>query len=194
MKPIGKFQKILGTLGILVSLVGVAVAQTTVQPAQTTSSVSPMIYPAHGQSQEQMEKDKADAYVWAKQQSGYDPMAAGLQAQQPAGTTQQPYTQPPPQRGGVVRGGARGAVAGAVIGGIAGDAGKGAAIGAASGGTVGGVRQRRANDAQSQAVAQQQAAQQQATVQQQSIDQQKMDAYKRAFTAAMEGKGYTVQW
>ena len=35
-----------------------------------------MIYPAKGQSQEQMEKDKFECYTWAKQQTGFDPMQA----------------------------------------------------------------------------------------------------------------------
>ena len=68
-----------------------------------------VIYPAKGQSQDQMEKDKYECYSWAKQQSGFDPM------QQPKAT------EPPPQqeakKGGVVRGGARGAAAGAIVGG-----------------------------------------------------------------------------
>ncbi|MCP4687393.1 MAG: hypothetical protein GY859_05035, partial [Desulfobacterales bacterium] len=34
-----------------------------------------IIYPAQGQSQEQLEKDKFECYTWAKGQSGFDPMA-----------------------------------------------------------------------------------------------------------------------
>ena len=33
-----------------------------------------MIYPAKGQSQDQMEKDKFECYSWAKGQTGFDPM------------------------------------------------------------------------------------------------------------------------
>ena len=33
-----------------------------------------IIYPAKGQSQQQMEKDKFDCFSWAKQRSGFDPM------------------------------------------------------------------------------------------------------------------------
>jgi hypothetical protein len=213
MKSTGKVEKTLTTLIIMASLLGTAVAQTSVPQAQTTSPSGPMIYPAQGQSPEQMEKDKADSYAWAKQQTGYDPIAAGLQAQQYPSTQQVtpqqpvPYAQPAPSQpsGGVLRGGARGAAGGAAIGAIAGDAGKGAAIGAASGGAIGGVRQRRAANAQADAMAQQQGAQQQAAMdqqaaqqqamgQQKAANQQQMDAYKRAFSAAMEAKGYTVKW
>lgn len=33
-----------------------------------------IVYPAKGQSQEQMEKDKFECYSWAKNQTGFDPM------------------------------------------------------------------------------------------------------------------------
>jgi hypothetical protein len=75
-----------------------------------------------------------------------------------------------PTQGGVVRGGARGAATGAVIGAIAGDAGKGAAAGAAGGALIGGMRRR---DAQRQ----------------QSASQ---GGYQNAFSACMQGRGYSV--
>lgn len=111
-----------------------------------------VIYPAKGQSQEQLDKDKYECYSWAKQQTGFDPM------QQPKATEPPPQQQAP--KGGVVRGGARGAAVGAVGGAIAGDTGKGAAIGAASGALVGGMRRRDQQRQQQQA--EQQWAQQQA--------------------------------
>ncbi len=45
------------------------------------------IYPNKGQSQKQQDKDKYDCYGWAKQQTGFDPMA------QPTATA------PPPPQG-----------------------------------------------------------------------------------------------
>lgn len=93
-----------------------------------------IVYPAKGQSQDQMEKDKFECYSWAKKQTGFDPM------QTPQATA--PPPQQEAQQGGVLRGGARGAAVGAVGGAIAGDAGKGAAIGAASGAMIGGMRRR----------------------------------------------------
>ena len=93
-----------------------------------------IIYPAKGQSQEQMDKDKFECYNWAKKQTNFDPMEVPK------------ATEPPPekeaQKGGVARGGARGALVGVTAGAIAGDAGKGAAIGAASGALIGGMRRR----------------------------------------------------
>jgi len=137
-----------------------------------------MIYPSQGQSQDQMEKDKFECYQWAKQQTGFDPM------QTPQATA------PPPQQqakqGGVVRGAARGAAVGVAAGAIAGDAGKGAAAGAAGGALVGGMRRRDQRR-------QQQQAQKQWEEQQVAEYTQKRNAYDRAYSACLEGKGYTVK-
>lgn len=132
-----------------------------------------LIYPAKGQSKDQMEKDKFECYSWAKEQTGFDPMDGSK------GTTPPPQAAP---QGGVVKGAARGALVGVTVGAIAGDAGKGAAIGAASGGLFGGMRKR---DQQQQ---QAQAAQQQAANSAQNRNQ-----YNRAYGACLEGKGYTVK-
>lgn len=139
-----------------------------------TSSVQaaePFIYPAKGQTAEQQEKDKYDCYVWAKGQSGYDPMnppqvSTGSTAGQPR----------------AIHGAARGAATGAIIGAIAGDAGKGAAIGAATGGLGRAARNSRAS--------QQQQAQ---TQQQQASIAQLSDGYSRAYSVCLEGRGYQVK-
>jgi Glycine zipper len=81
----------------------------------------------------------------------------------------------PPPSGGVIRGAAGGAALGAVGGAIGGNAGKGAAIGAGVGALFGGVRQHRQ------------------TQQQASNTQQMNDAYARAYSACLQGRGYTVQ-
>jgi len=130
-----------------------------------------MIYPAQGQSYQQMDSDKYQCYGWAKNNSGFDPM----QASAPAAPQQS-------QQGGLLRGGARGAAFGAAIGAIAGDAGKGAAIGAASGGMLGGMRRR---DSQRQ--------NNQANQQVQQNYNAARSNYDRAYSACLEGRGYTVK-
>ncbi len=65
-------------------------------------------------------RDELECYNWAKQQSGFDPMAA------PQATA--PPTQQQSSGGGALGGAAPGAAIGAVGGAIAGNAGKGAAI------------------------------------------------------------------
>jgi hypothetical protein len=148
------------------SIVGAAVAQELI------------VYPKAGQSQEQMEKDKYACYSWAKEQSGFDPMAA------PTASSPPPQQQAP--QGGVFRGAARGALVGVAVGAIAGNAGEGAAIGAASGGLLGGMRssdQRR----------QQEQAEAQWAQQQTELYDQKRGTYNRAYGACLEAKNYTVK-
>jgi hypothetical protein len=85
--------------------------------------------------------------------------------------------------GSAVRRSARGAAGGGAIGAIAGDAGKGAAIGA----LVGGVRGRRSKIVGDEM--QQQANNQAAAEKSEEF----LNDYKKAFSACMEGKGYTVK-
>ena len=138
----------------------------------------PIIFPAKGQSQDQLEKDKFNCYSWAKNETGFDPMKTPT------------ASSPPPSDSGTsasaVRGAAGGALAGLAIGSLSGNAGKGAAIGAASGGLFGGMR-RRGHQRQQQAKEEQWAQQQAAEY------YQKRDKYNRAFSACMESKGYTVR-
>jgi hypothetical protein len=151
---------------ILAVFTAAAMMAATLHAAQ-----DPIVFPAKGQSNEKMESDKYACYSWSKGQTGFDPMQAP--------TAPAP---PPPAKGGAVRGAAGGALAGAAVGAVAGDAGKGAAIGAVTGGIVGGARKQQSQKAQ------QQAAQQQAA----GYEQQRGE-YNRAWSACMEGKGYTVK-
>ncbi|MCK5648241.1 MAG: hypothetical protein KAI22_05125, partial [Gammaproteobacteria bacterium] len=67
-----------------------------------------MIFPAQGQSDEQTEKDKFSCYGWAKQQTGFDPMALP--------TTSTPAPSQQQKSGGVARGALGGAALGAIVG------------------------------------------------------------------------------
>ena len=139
-----------------------------------------IVFPAKGQTQEQMEKDKFECYGWTKQQTGFDPM----QSQPP---TQAAPAQSQGPQGERIKGAARGAAVGAVVGEIANDdAGKGAAAGAAGGVMVGGMKSRQSRRQQAQ-------AQQQQTQQQDAAYDQKRSTYNRALGACLEGKGYTVK-
>ena len=146
--------------------------------APSVFAQEPFIYPDKGQSAEQQEKDKYECYAWAKGQTGFDPM------QVPTATA------PPPgqeaQQGGVVRGAGRGALTGVAVGAIAGDAGKGAAIGAASGALIGGMRR---NDQQRR----QEQEQQQWAQQETANYANQRNNYDRAYSACLDGRGYTVK-
>lgn len=135
------------------------------------------VYPSKGQGPQQMEKDKAECYRWAVNQTGFDPAA-------PPRPTSPPPPQAPPE-GGALRGAAAGAALGAIGGAIAGDAGKGAAIGAATGGLFGAMR-RHESEYRQQEMNDQWVRQQQAQY------QRAREQYDRAFGACMKGRGYTV--
>jgi len=132
------------------------------------------VFPSNNQSKEQQDADEMACYRWAKEQSGVDPMnppeVTAAQVDKSAD-------------GSAIVGAAGGAAAGAAIGAIAGDAGQGAAIGA----VVGGLRGRRAKvvgDSREQ-----QANNAAAAAKQEEL----MNNFKKAFSACMEGKGYTVK-
>jgi hypothetical protein len=136
------------------------------------------IYPARGQSNEQMQKDKFECFSWAKDQTGFDPTAP------PQVSTAAPESRSVTR--GTARGGLKGAALGAGVGAIAGGAGTGATLGALKGGTFGGLRSRSQNDRNRQA---------QAQAEQQQLAQiaQGRDSYNRAYSACLEGRGYTVR-
>ena len=154
--------------------------------ASLSSSLGVFVFPAKNQTTTQQSDDEGACYSWAKSQTGIDPM--NIKPPEPA----QPSQEQAADSGGGerARGAARGAAGGALIGAIAGDAGTGAAAGAAAGALSGGAAKRRAKR---DAAAQQQ--QQQAYEEQQAqayIAHQKA-TYNKAYSACMEGKGYTVK-
>jgi hypothetical protein len=160
--------------------------------ASKSAAQSLIIYPAKGQSAQQQTKDEGECQAWAKSNTGVDPLALANQASQPAPVSAAPAT-PPPEKGQRVKGAARGAAAGAAIGAVAGDAGKGAAVGATAGTVAGGSRKRRA-ERDTAAANQQAQAQTQQQQQAQSADvQAKLATFNKAYSACLEGRGYTVK-
>src|SRR6202453_1971324 len=106
------------------------------------------VYPAHGQSPEQTERDRYECHTWAVQQTGVDPSRADASPYERV--VVQPSTPPGANTAG-------GAIAGAIIGSIiAGprNAGAGLVLGGVTGAVVGS-----AADANAQAQAQQTQAQ-----------------------------------
>lgn len=163
---------------LLSAVAGQGYAQTTnTQQAATKSfgqSLGLFVFPAKNQDKKTQDADEMACYKWAQQQTGVDPMNP------PKVEAEQAHRGP---NGSVIAGGARGAAAGAAIGAIAGDAGKGAAIGAVAGGFRG-IRARRVGGQMEQSSNNQAAAAQ---------EKQLMDSFKKAFSACMEAKGYTVK-
>ena len=159
---------------VLIYAVSAIQVQAQSAGASVAKKVGVYVFPAKGQTQEQQDQDQSDCYTWAVQQSGYDPInPTQVQAQQ---------VEKGPD-GSAIRGSAKGAVVGSAIGAISGDAGKGAAIGAV-GGAVMGHRRGRMAQSMEQGQANEAAAQQ---------NQGMVDNFKKAFSACLEGKGYTVK-
>jgi hypothetical protein len=141
------------------------------------SSMGIYVYPAKGQTTEQQSKDDYECFSWAKGQTGYDPMNP------PQATAAAPAQQGP--SGERLRGAARGAAGGAIIGEIADeDVGDAAAVGATLGAMRGGAtdRRNRREDAQQA----QQAAQQTSSSQE--------TAFRNAYGACIESRGYSVKF
>lgn len=161
---------------LLITIIAYIFAQDALY-AQTTSIASGLglyVFPPDSTTQEQQDADEIECYKWAKQQTGVDPINP------PQIEAEQVDTGPD---GSAVRGAAGGAAAGAAIGAIAGDAGKGAAIGAVAGGLRG-----RRSKAYGDAVEQQQNEAEAA-----AMEAELMNNFKKAFSACMEAKDYTVK-
>jgi hypothetical protein len=192
------------TLSIAVMLPLLAGAQNPPSASSPTSSspaksIGMYAYPKNNQSSDQQIKDENDCYASAKQNSGVDPHAAAPAA--PTAEQQQAAQEQAAQqagksapKGGAVAGAAKGAAGGAAVGAIAGDAGTGAGVGATVGAVHGRRQKKKAKKAAEQQAAQQTAqAQQQAQAQATSQHQASLDSFKRAFSACMDARGYSVQ-
>lgn len=132
-----------------------------------------IIYANDGQSAQQQEGDEFACYKWGKDQTGFDPMVLPT------------ATAPPPKKEAAKGGVGRGLLRGAAIGGIVGGS-SGAKKGAGAGAVIGGVR--RSDQKKKQARSEQQWADEQAR-----IYATGRNNYNRAYSACMEGRGYTVR-
>ncbi len=167
-------QKI-GVVGIIVCILllcsaGIVLAQQMVGDL--------FVYAAEGQSEDQQSRDMWECQDWARQTTGFDPMAT------PQASTPPPPTEAP--RGGALRGGAIGAAGGLAVGALTGNARRGALIGGGGGALMGGLRRNEQN--RQQAHAEEQWAQQEA-----AQLQHNRSAFNRALTACLEGRGYSVR-
>jgi hypothetical protein len=151
---------------------GAAQKQSDSGRSAVSSQLGVFVYPKNKQDHARQAKDENECYNSAKQQSGIDPAAPS----------------PPPQeakeqKGGGAKGAGKGAAGGAAIGAIAGDAGKGAAVGATAGAVRGRRQQKKANKE----------GEQQAEQKTQAQQQQTLDTFKKAFSACMDARQYSVK-
>jgi hypothetical protein len=140
-------------------------------------------YPQQGQTPEQTDRDRYDCHEWAVKQSNFDPSAPGT----PPHDRVVVAAGPPPGTNTAI-----GAVAGAILGAvIAGprNSGFGAVAGGITGAAIGSTGDAANAQAQNQQV---QAARYQDARQAAAMDQKASD-YRRAVSACLEGRGYTVK-
>ena len=163
-------------LNILLTIVAITVVfnDAIAQDGGISKSLGLYVFPSDNQDKATQESDEMACFNWAKEQTGYDPI-------NPTKYVGNEVDQSPD--GSAVKGSAMGAAGGAAIGAIAGDAGKGAAIGAVVGGARG-IRAKKSKDQQ-----QQQANNAAAN----AASTDAANDYNKAFSACMEGKGYTVK-
>ena len=153
-----------------------------VEPVRTVAVPPPppaprlFIYPANGQSQDQLAKDHYECHNWAVQQTGIDPS-------RPGGVPYERVVVTPAPGSGTATGLIGGAIIGSILAGPR-AGGFGAVVGGATGAIIG-------SSADQQAQAQAQQAQQQIN-QQQAVDRANANAYRRAISSCLTGRGYTV--
>lgn len=168
-------------------LYGCAPPAYTVKPSAAPPpplpSVTLYFYPTKGQTPAQQERDRYECHVWAVKQTGYDPGQAQLAPHQRV----EVRSATPPGADA-----AAGAVTGAVVGSILSgphDHGQGMVVGAIAGAMLG---------AASEQAKQEQAAQIQqqydtSTAQRYSRLERQARDFRRAMSACLEGRGYSVQ-
>ncbi len=142
------------------------------------------VHPARGQSAREMRRDRFECHEWAVRQSGFDP--ATMSVRMP---TSVPRVEADPPAG---YGTAAGAVTGAVIGAAVSSprhTGRGAAIGAVVG-AVAGAASDAAREARAGRIEDAYAARAARRDAEYAEDENR---YRRALSACLEGRGYTVR-
>jgi hypothetical protein len=157
--------------------------ENTVAPEDLPSSAEVFVYASNGQSDRQLDRDRYECHKWAVAQSGYNPSDPHLAPHQ-----QIQVLAAPPAGRETAASAISGAVTGAIIAGPY-DAGEGAIIGAVAGGILGAISEsaRRKEIEQVNAHNNSQAQSERARLETQASN------YRRAISACLEGRGYTVK-
>jgi hypothetical protein len=160
--------------------------QVMTQPAQDqniTAITQIYFYPNKGQSTEQQSRDHYACYNWAVDQTGFDPSASSIIPEQRVRVV----PMPPPGQDTIIM-----SIAGAVLGALIGGphhAAQGALIGAAGGAMAGA-----ASDISRQESARQLEEAYANSNQARDVHKEKKALeFRRAMSACLEGRGYTVK-
>jgi hypothetical protein len=156
---------------------------STASPAPKPPLTQVYFYPKHGQTKQQQSRDHYECYNWAMQQTSFDPSQSSI----PPTRRVKVVPMPPPGHDTIILA-ITGAVLGALIAGPR-NAGAGALIGAGSGAIAGAV-----SDATRQQYAEQ--LEEAYANRDQALDSAydgKARDFRRAMSACLEGRGYSVQ-
>lgn len=164
----------------------------------------PVVYPAGGQSSEQVQRDKNECRAWAANETGVDPSrtpppSGGTYATAPSGGSSSGFLGVGGDRnavggqGSVLSDAATGAALGAIGGAIAGNAGKGAGIGALAATIFGGISRSSRADEEARWRAQQEAQMRAQQQQARNAYGQSMAQYNKAYSLCMSSRNYRVQ-
>lgn len=140
------------------------------------------VYPAGGQDDATLERDRYECYVWATAEAGFDP--ARDKAVEPAKLVRVPVGDNP-NEGATTKGTLVGTIAGVAIG----DSHEGAALGAVLGTLTGAVIE---NEGEKRARREARAEAEAILAENEALAAGHAD-YRRAFTACLEGRGYVVR-
>jgi len=151
-----------------------------------------MIYPASGQSDEELGQDRFECHLWAVEQSGFDP--SNPPPEPPAGAIKVPVGENPNEGAA-----AKGTIAGAVVGGVIGSerhdmrTPEGAIIGAVIGSVIGSaIEEKGETEARQQARQEARDAAAQRASERDELTLPRED-YQRAIAVCLEGRGYVVR-
>ena len=155
--------------------------RTTAQPPPPPTEV--FFYPNRGQSPDQQDRDSYECYLWAVNQTGFDPSATNLAPHHKAVVV----AEPPPGTDT-----AAGAITGAMLGAAVSSHGnmvEGALVGMMAGAIFGSASDaaRQEQTYRLQKHYDRQAGQHTAAIERQA------EEYRRALSACLEGRGYTVR-
>lgn len=147
------------------------------QQQSVAVSLGLFVYPSNGQLTEKQTIDEQECYTWAQQTTGINPSSPPA-SQRPAAATQEDTAQAAASTG--VRSAARNVL---IANATDNDWEEAAAIGLVFGSARGARNSRRRNEQ----------AQKEAVAQQAQTSQQQVQQFKNAFSACIEGRGYTIR-
>lgn len=157
-------------------------AQPAPEPARPPVSTQVYVFPTNGQTTDQMGRDRYECYLWSVKQTGFDPSQTSLAPHQRVEVVPMP-----PKGADTVAGAVTGAILGAAI--AYDNPGAGAVGGAILGGAAGAISDSQRTQAAKRVQGRydQREAARVARLEGQASD------YRRALSACLEGRGYTVK-